>query len=606
MPPFHAVCNSASAVQAGGVPPPLPHERHEHRPSTHRQAMAERQVEPSYMRKIAADDLYMQICKTYSESDSPFGLLDCDRLVDALRGAFAREVASGELNWTPQHTLLPVLRNFVGVSCAYERELCDILGRMYRAVDGVHVNASRLLDDFASILSARSQPPTRADGRTLVSKVELRHALTAWIADALVSSPPAPRRSPPHTSPSRGVASPPMPLASPPPRPAASPPLAAVSPTRRSPVASVGYAHAHHGQTLATHRAGASALSGLIVQSEKASRENERALADAEDLLLSWQQRVSTAEHEARVYAEEKERAESEQARLRAELASSGRHSHVLEERITLLDRRHAEALSSLELQMRELSAQKAALETRVAELDSAVSITAAELGAAERANASLREQRTQLIEEMSELKREHAAHMNHQHSLAHEQREAAQAAAAEAAMRARADYDAMRADLTSRLQIEQERHADSSRRFHPLFPPLTQLIRSWQESVSRLRSEVKSLKHEAERVANERAAERHEFQVTHAHQADIARANASRLESQIASIESQAALELEKLRSQMADERQHSQTMVMEAKHETARAKAETLQAREDALRWQRATSPIGSSRTANPYMSP
>ena len=58
------------------------------------------------------------------------------------------------------------------------------------------------------------------------------------------------------------------------------------------------------------------------------------------------------------------------------------------------------------------------------------------------------------------------------------------------------------------------------------------------------------------------------------------------------------AALETEKLRSQMSDERQHSQAMVMDAKQETARAKAETLQAREDALRWQRATSPMGASR--------
>ena len=47
-----------------------------------------------------------------------------------------------------------------------------------------------------------------------------------------------------------------------------------------------------------------------------------------------------------------------------------------------------------------------------------------------------------------------------------------------------------------------------------------------------------------------------------------------------------------------MTDERQHSQAMVMDAKQETARAKAETLQAREDALRWQRATSPMGISR--------
>ena len=43
-----------------------------------------------YMRKIAADDFYMQVCKVYSDSDSPFGLVDCDSLVGSLRDAFSR------------------------------------------------------------------------------------------------------------------------------------------------------------------------------------------------------------------------------------------------------------------------------------------------------------------------------------------------------------------------------------------------------------------------------------------------------------------------------------------------------------------------------------
>ena len=60
------------------------------------------------------------------------------------------------------------------------------------------------------------------------------------------------------------------------------------------------------------------------------------------------------------------------------------------------------------------------------------------------------------------------------------------------------------------------------------------------------------------------------------------------------------------RLRKEMADERQMSQAMVTEAKQETARAKAETLQAREDALRWQRATSPLGvSRRSASPHIA-
>ena len=138
--------------------------------------MASHQVEPSYMRKIAADDFYMQICKGYSDSESPFGLVDTDALVDALRDAFAREVTGSELGRVPQPTLLPVIRHFVGPSCAYERELCDILGRMYRAIDGTTVNASALMEDFASILGP--EPATlscRRPRRPLQSRAPPRH-----------------------------------------------------------------------------------------------------------------------------------------------------------------------------------------------------------------------------------------------------------------------------------------------------------------------------------------------------------------------------------------------------------------------------------------------
>ena len=73
----------------------------------------------------------------------------------------------------PQQSLLPAIRNFVGSNCAYERELCDILARIYRAPDAISVNAANLLEDFATILSVRTSPPSSVDGRVMLSKVEL-------------------------------------------------------------------------------------------------------------------------------------------------------------------------------------------------------------------------------------------------------------------------------------------------------------------------------------------------------------------------------------------------------------------------------------------------
>lgn len=58
----------------------------------------------------------------------------------------------------------------------------------------------------------------------------------------------------------------------------------------------------------------------------------------------------------------------------------------------------------------------------------------------------------------------------------------------------------------------------------------------------------------------------------------------------------SQAALELERVRKELADERALTQEIVTEAKQEAAAAMAQTLEAREDALRWQRAMTPSAS----------
>ena len=54
-----------------------------------------------------------------------------------------------------------------------------------------------------------------------------------------------------------------------------------------------------------------------------------------------------------------------------------------------------------------------------------------------------------------------------------------------------------------------------------------------------------------------------------------------------------QAALETERLRQEMANERQVAQQVLTEAKEETARARLEALHAREDALHWQKRSGP-------------
>lgn len=53
-----------------------------------------------------------------------------------------------------------------------------------------------------------------------------------------------------------------------------------------------------------------------------------------------------------------------------------------------------------------------------MSELESSQSIASSELGAVERANTSLREQRAELIDEISELKRDHALQMKQQQAL--------------------------------------------------------------------------------------------------------------------------------------------------------------------------------------------
>ena len=110
------------------------------------------------------------------------------------------------------------------------------------------------------------------------------------------------------------------------------------------------------------------------------------------------------------------------------------------------------------------------------------------------------------------------------------------------------------------------------------------------QETVSRLQDELRISRLESERVNELRARERAESETMAMRQSEISRASIIQMESKMASSLSHSALELEKARKDLMNERAVAQEIVTEAKQEAATAMAQTLEAREDALRWQRA----------------
>ena len=79
------------------------------------------------------------------------------------------------------------------------------------------------------------------------------------------------------------------------------------------------------------------------------------------------------------------------------------------------------------------------------------------------------------------------------------------------------------------------------------------------------------------------------EAQAQAAHAEQLHRASLARCESKMAADSSQFAVEYERLRQEKGSEMQKAHHLLTEAKDEVARAKAETLGAREEALRWQR-----------------
>ena len=134
--------------------------------------------------------------------------------------------------------------------------------------------------------------------------------------------------------------------------------------------------------------------------------------------------------------------------------------------------------------------------------------------------------------------------------------------------------------DVQNRLQAEIETmRIEHSRR-----------LQASSDEASRLRDELRIARGEIERLQELRARERAEAEGAALRSAEITRASIAQVESKMAATASQHSLELERARKELLNERSITQEIVTEAKQEAATAMAQTLEAREDALRWQRA----------------
>ena len=116
-------------------------------------------------------------------------------------------------------------------------------------------------------------------------------------------------------------------------------------------------------------------------------------------------------------------------------------------------------------------------------------------------------------------------------------------------------------------------------------------------EVSARLREELRAAREEVARVSALRDKERAEAADATTRAEEMHKASLSRAESEMAAKASQAALELEHAKKELLHERAITQEIVTEAKQEAATAHAHALEAREDALRWQRAMNPSTST---------
>ena len=217
-------------------------------------------------------------------------------------------------------------------------------------------------------------------------------------------------------------------------------------------------------------------------------------------------------------------------------------------------------------------STRERELEGRILELEASLAGRSSELRGAQQSHAVLHQQKLAVDEELSRTR-------------AKAQSDAESFASEQSALRARMESE--RVSLTEQaretsLRLQNEMDA--------IRAELTRKLLSEQESVSRLQDELRMSRLEGERVSELRSRERAEAEAASMRAAEISRASLSQMESKMAAAQSASALDLERARKDLMNERAITQEIVTEAKQEAATAMAQTLEAREDALRWQRA----------------
>ena len=535
----------------------------------------------SYLRRIAAEELASTVARHFGTSDSPFSHVDADHVISGFRSALSVEAAEAgrPLHMLPPHSIVLALRRFLG-PMSYERELSEILCAAYGSAHGGPVNAVLLLDQFAHALA-----PSHMARPALMNKMDLKTTIATWVAErgppqSSPASPPrltsgsplgptsvgrTPRNSPPGSAaPAVATATYQRQLSASDPGALIPVPQSLFSPVPASAATLRVEAAALSASSSEPLRAAGSALSALIAQATAAAHDHERALTATSEAALGWEGRAMSAESEAVALT-------TAQRALHAELAASEREKNAARSRVEVLEQR----VLSLEHERAVQALREREAEGRALELQAQIAAKATELRSSQQAHMHEHQQRVAADEELSRARAHAHAQLEAQ---AHEQvqfrrqldeeREASAQAVREANARFQAELDMPRQELTRQLNDE-------------------------RASVAQLRNELRAARLDLESTRNLRARERAEYDAAAQHAAELQRAAVARMESKMAAAASQAALQLERARKELADERALTQEIVTEAKQEAAAAMAQTLEAREDALRWQRAMTP-------------
>ena len=534
----------------------------------------------AYMRKIAAEDFYMRVCRAYSADEtSPFGTVEVSSLSAALRDAFATECqGKGALpSRMARGQLLSVLRRFlskgdapIGSAGPYEAELVELLGTSY-TVDGfgeAHreraVDGTRLIGDFERALG------DAAGSGTSLPKVELRRALIEWIGRASALPPSSAAAAPvlssraspgPPAAAAAGVtverpalfitppSVPPISYAEPSPTAARVSPPGGGAPLRSPPPPKGGAPRSR-----SSGRATAASLTQLIAQADAVARDNERQIEASDDAYRTSERALDQLSRDYRALDER-------HAGLHAELDAARREVRTLAEQKAALEVQLQQALN--EGHTRGIEQQAAlARETRRAdeaigrlgEREGQLGAVEADLSATREAVLSLREVNAEMHVEMDGgAARQSPPRIWQAHARLEEEHARAISAGAAASAELAAERRAHEVPLLAHAPCEKAASAS----------PLPDADA---------------------RGAREQAAAQNAREAA-AHASELHAAALSHAESKAAASASQASVELEKLRAMMALEVQRSQQLVAEAKEETARARLECLQVHEQSL---------------------